>query len=62
MPDAPLSAIEARAKDREGIDGLRQEGTSVVMKLTAGDYAFSYEPTVPYRRVFSIISQREPSP
>ncbi|MBQ9505279.1 MAG: alfa-L-rhamnosidase RamA, partial [Lachnospiraceae bacterium] len=53
LPDAKLSDLEEAGKS-EGISDMRQEGNNVAFTAQAGDYKFSYVPTAPYRRIYSL--------
>lgn len=47
LPDASLDDI--------GLNG-KQVGNNVVLQVCAGEYEFCYEPTTPYRKVYSLNS------
>ena len=62
LPDADLSDITACLNESGAaarVRNLRQEGQAVVMDCPAGDYAFRYTPTVPYRKIYSLDSPWE---
>ena len=59
LPDARADAVEVNAKTGGGVSRIRQDGTKVRMSLTAGNYEFSYEPTVPYRKIYNLDSSME---
>lgn len=56
LPDACVDAVrEAAIHAKE----IRQEGKNVVVTAGAGCYEFCYEPTVPYRKVYTLNSTWE---
>ena len=59
LPDADAGVIRAQAAAQEGVTAVSQDGTRVKAVLAAGDYTFAYEPTVPYRKTYSIDSPWE---
>lgn len=59
LPDADLETIQESVNGREGVVQIRQAGKNVEMEVEAGSYAFEYEPSAPYRKVYSIDSPLE---
>ncbi len=59
LPDAALEDIEKAAADRDGLHDLAQSGQNVTLRAEAGTYEFAYEPTVPYRMIYSLDSPME---
>ncbi len=55
LPDASVKTIQKSAADVD----LCQDGKNVVIHAGAGCYEFSYKPTVPYRKVYSLDSSWE---
>lgn len=56
LPDADEAVIRKQTEAVEGISDVRQDGMAVRCRAVAGEYHFSYEPTVPYRKTYSIYS------
>ena len=56
LPDASLDAICQADVDAESI---LQAGKNVVLRVHAGSYEFCYEPTTPYRKIYSLDSSWE---
>ena len=56
LPDADCSKIQNQISEMPGVGELSQNGQDVIVWLTAGNYEFTYEPTVPYRKVYSVDS------
>lgn len=54
MPDAKLEDIKKIMPPN-----ARQTGSSVTVETGAGNYVFEYEPTRPYRKIYSIDSPIE---
>ena len=54
LPDADVEEIR-----RQGAVDAVQDGSSVTFTAGAGEYAFSYVPTTPYRKVYSLDSTWE---
>ena len=52
LPDADVNGL---GNDVNGV----QNGRNVTVHLTAGEHVFTYEPTVPYRKVYSLDSPFE---
>lgn len=48
-----------RGGSNSSIHSIRQTGTSVTVEAEAGTYIFEYEPTKPYRKIYSIDSLME---
>ncbi|MGI6106636.1 MAG: family 78 glycoside hydrolase catalytic domain [Lachnospiraceae bacterium] len=59
LPDAEESVIRGQAAGQDGVSDIRQDGTGVKAVLSAGMYTFTYEPTRPYRKTYSIDSPWE---
>ncbi len=60
LPDARLEEILASDGGKAaGADRIRQEGSSVVISAEAGCYIFTYRPSVPYRKTYSLNSTWE---
>lgn len=59
LPNAALNDLQAQTKDVEGLSGVRQEGKNVIMFAEPGEYSFSYKPTVPCRKIYSLDSPYE---
>ena len=55
LPDADVNEISGSS----GIRRISQTGSSVTVEAEAGTYVFEYEPTKPYRKVYSIDSPME---
>lgn len=55
LPDASLDVIR-QATD---IEDIWADGNSVVLRAEAGTYEFCYEPTTPYRKIYSLDSTWE---
>ncbi len=55
LPDASVEVIRKNAADMQ----MCQDGKNVVIHAEAGCYEFCYEPTVPYRKVYSLDSTWE---
>lgn len=56
LPDAPLDVIRKAAAD---VEEIRQDGKNVVIRADAGNYEFCYEPSTPYRKIYSLDSSWE---
>lgn len=56
LPDACVDEIRNIASDMDGIIGIRQEDSDVVLIVLAGTYSFTYRPTKPYRKIYSLDS------
>lgn len=56
LPDAPLDVIRKAAAD---VEEIRQDGKNVVIRAGAGNYEFCYEPSTPYRKIYSLDSSWE---
>ena len=56
LPDASLDVI---CQADVGAESIRQDGKNVVLRVHAGSYEFCYEPTVPYRKIYSLDSSWE---
>ncbi len=54
LPDAQADTVET-----EGTAAFIQEGRNAKAVLEAGEYVFTYAPTVPYRKVYSLDSSME---
>ena len=59
LPDAALEDIKQNLSGKDGILQISQTGSNVIVEVLAGTYAFTYEPTVPYRKIYSIDSPME---
>jgi alpha-L-rhamnosidase len=59
LPDADVDEIRRISNDRDGISDLQADGKNVRAVLSAGEYQFSYNPTTPYRKIYSIDSPFE---
>lgn len=59
LPDANFSDIEKTIAGQEGVLEIFQEGKNVALYAQAGEYTFVYEPTTPYRKIYSIDSPVE---
>lgn len=59
LPDAKDEVIAGLCIGKEGVGEIAQSGNNVRVSLEAGVYEFSYEPVVPYRKVYSIDSPFE---
>lgn len=59
LPDANLGAMQAELQALPGITAARQKGKDVELEAEPGNYTFHYEPTSPYRKVYSIDSPME---
>lgn len=59
LPHAQESVIEEASKHINGILSMKQEDENVTLLVGAGDYTFTYLPTVPYRKIYSIDSPME---
>ena len=60
--EAEIALPDADAHEISGSSGIRrisQTGSSVTVEAEAGTYVFEYEPTKPYRKVYSIDSPME---
>ena len=53
------SVCESSDSNNSGIRRITQTGSSVTVEAEAGTYIFEYEPTKPYRKVYSIDSPME---
>ena len=56
LPDADANALRSCADHMDGILSMQQDGSSVSMVVQAGTYSFTYRPTRPYRKVYSLDS------
>ena len=56
LPDACVDEIRNIASDMDGIIGIRQEDSDVMLIVLAGTYSFTYRPTKPYRKIYSLDS------
>lgn len=56
LPDAPLDVIRKAAAD---VEEIRRDGKNVVIRAGAGNYEFCYEPSTPYRKIYSLDSSWE---
>ncbi|MDO4647164.1 MAG: family 78 glycoside hydrolase catalytic domain [Eubacteriales bacterium] len=54
LPDARAELVSTNAAEE-----LVQQGTEVKAVLTKGEYTFTYKPTVPYRKIYSLDSSVE---
>lgn len=59
LPDARLSEIKECLESQEGILGKTQAGRHVELQVEAGTYTFSYQPSIPYRKTYSLDSPME---
>ena len=60
LPDAEASVIEAQCQGQNVVPGsVRQQGADVVFTANPGRYGFTYAPTTPYRKVYSLDSSWE---
>lgn len=64
LPDAKAEDIEKNVwadlkRATGGISSIIQTGSSVTVEAEAGTYIFEYEPTKPYRKIYSIDSPIE---
>ncbi len=60
LPDADAAVIEAQCQGLNVVPGsLRQQGADVVFTANPGRYGFTYAPTTPYRKVYSLDSSWE---
>ena len=59
LPDAQAEVISGQCADQDGAGEAVQKGSDVSVKLEAGAYGFTYVPTVPYRKTYSIDSPFE---
>ena len=55
LPDAELEMIHAEGN----VKSICKDGKNVVLQVGAGSYEFCYEPTVPYRKIYSLDSTWE---
>ena len=53
------AVCESSDSNNSGIRRITQTGSSVTVEAEAGTYVFEYEPTKPYRKVYSIDSPME---
>lgn len=56
LPDVRLEQLSQQLTALDGLLSAEQLGSDVCLQAEAGDYHFSYLPTTPYRRTFSIDS------
>lgn len=56
LPDVRLERLSQQLTALDGLLSAEQLGSDVCLQAEAGDYHFSYLPTTPYRRTFSIDS------
>ncbi|MDD3220013.1 MAG: family 78 glycoside hydrolase catalytic domain [Lachnospiraceae bacterium] len=56
LPDADITTIQKSVKRQDGILEVTEAGKNVKVKVEAGDYHFTYKPTTPYRKIYSIDS------
>jgi alpha-L-rhamnosidase len=54
LPDAELSDL--KVPNQPGLEKMTQEGNTVHVELKAGEYQFTYNPTIPYRKIYSLDS------
>ncbi|MCI8416328.1 MAG: family 78 glycoside hydrolase catalytic domain [Lachnospiraceae bacterium] len=59
LPDAEVLEIQRMTAEWTGILGVSQVGNHVEVKAEAGAYAFCYQPTRPYRKIYSVDSPVE---
>ena len=60
LPDAEASVIEAQCQGQNVVPGsVRQQGADVIFTANPGRYGFTYAPTTPYRKVYSLDSSWE---
>lgn len=59
LPDAALEEIQQLLSGQDGVLRMAQTGNDVTVEVLAGAYDFTYEPTVPYRRIYSVDSSLE---
>ena len=59
LPDAEVLEIQRMTAGWTGILGVSQVGNHVEVKAEAGAYAFCYQPTRPYRKIYSVDSPVE---
>lgn len=57
LPDAELSDL--KVPNQPGLEKMTQEGNTVHVELKAGEYQFTYNPTIPYRKIYSLDSPME---
>lgn len=57
LPDADRNAISDQLREN-GIaaEQVQQDGKNVILTVDAGTYAIHYEPTTPYRKIYSLES------
>ncbi len=53
LPDTDVQRLQKITREYSGLEHIHQDGTSVVMEALPGEYHFTYEPTIPYRKVYS---------
>lgn len=56
LPDADAAAIETMSKGMDGVLSIAQKGKNTEVSVEAGSYVFDYEPTTPYRKIYSADS------
>ena len=56
LPDAEADVIAGQCAGQNGAGEAVQTGKNVSVKLEAGSYEFTYAPTVPYRKTYTIDS------
>lgn len=59
LPHAKDEEIRALSACMNGIQNICQECEAVRVEAEAGTYTFTYQPTVPYRKIYSIDSPME---
>ena len=60
LPDADAKVIEAQCQGQNVVPGsVRQQGADVIFTANPGRYGFTYAPTTPYRKVYSLDSSWE---
>ncbi len=60
LPDADLVQLKGKYPEIFAEDNAcRQEGSKVVFNALAGNYEITYEPTAPYRKIYSLDSTWE---
>lgn len=59
LPDADAGSVEVKAAEGCNVAAKVQAGKNVEIELVPGEYEFIYEPTAPYRKIYSIYSPVE---
>lgn len=56
LPDSDADSLSIVLESKEGILTMEQIKTDTVLSLSAGSYTFTYHPTRPYRKIYTLDS------